>query len=402
VFTGFNLTFFILHLTGLLGMPRRVYTYAEGLGWEVPNLVSSIGSFILAIGFALVLLDMLMQWRFAPQTRRNSWNAGTLEWAMATPVTAYNFASLPEVNARDPLWQDDDLPAQLASGEGYLAGATRPGQRETLAVRALDGRPDHLIILPGPSYVPLVAALALVGAAGCFLLKFYAGSALFAAGLVAACLHWLWQSGLRNDPQPVAIGRGVTVLPHAAADQPPGWWGMVFTLIFDATLLTSLVFGYLFLLTVAPNWPPPAFVDPDLAVASLAAAGLAATWLGADGAVRANRLGQDRLRLWLLLIAGAGGVAAASGFALIALMLAPPASGHAYAACVLVLAMFGGLHAGLSAIGGGLVAARCRAGFVSRIRANDLLILRLWCRFTAGAGAIVLLAIYLVPWLAGG
>lgn len=402
VFTGFNLTFFIMHWTGLMGMPRRVYTYAEGLGWDVLNLVSSIGSFILAIGFALILLDMLVQWRFAPHTRRNSWDAGTLEWAMATPVTNYNFASLPQVTGRDPLWQDDDLPAKLASGEGYLAGAPRPGQRETLAVTALDGRSDHLIILPGPSYVPLMAALALVGAAGCFLLKVYAGSALFAVGLVAACLWWLWQTGLRDDPPPVDIGKGLTLLPHPAADQPPGWWGMVFTLIFDATLLASLLFGYLFLLTVAPNWPPPEFVEPDWVVAGLILAGLAATWLGADGAVRANRRGHDQQRLGMLLLTGAGGIVATAGFVMIPVLLAPPASSHAYAACVLALALFGILHTGLAAIGSGFVAARCRAGFVSRIRANDLLILRLWCRFTAGGGAIVLLAIYLMPLLAGG
>ena len=87
---------------------------------------------------------------------------------------------------------------------------------------------------------------------------------------------------------------------------------------------------------------------------------------------------------------------------MIPLLLAPPATGHAYAACVLALALFGILHTGLAAIGSGFVCVRCRAGFISRIRANDLLILRLWCRFTAGGGTIVMLAIYLMPWLAAG
>lgn len=400
VFGGFNLTFFVMHLTGLLGMPRRVYTYAAGLGWEVPNLVSSIGSFILAVGFALVLLDMLVQWRFAPHTRRNPWDAGTLEWAMPTPVTAYNFASLPHVSGREPVAEDASLPARIAAGEGYLAGATVPGRRETLAVHALDGSPDHLIILPGPSYVPLLAALSLVGSAGCFLIGFYPGSAVFAVALIVTCLRWLWQSGMRDDPQPINIGMGKMVLPQAAGHQPPGWWGMVFTLVFDATLLASLLFGYLFLLTVAPNWPPLAFVDPDLPVAGLVTAGLAAIMLGAESAVRGNRLGQDRLRFWSLLIACVGGVAAAAGFALIPIILAPPLTGHAYAACVLALALFGGIHAGLSAIGSGFAAVRCRAGFVSRVRENDLLILRLWCRFASGAGLVVLLAVYLMPILA--
>lgn len=108
----------------------------------------------------------------------------------------------------------------------------------------------------------------------------------------------------------------------------------------------------------------------------------------------------SQMRFWSLLIACLGGVAAAAGFGLIPIILAPPLTGHAYAACVLALALFGGIHAGLAAIGSGFAAARCRAGFVSRVRENDLLILRLWCRFASGAGPIVLLAVYLMPILA--
>lgn len=402
VFAGFNLTFFVMHWTGLFGMPRRVYTYAAGLGWEVPNLVSSIGSFILAIGFALILIDMLVQWRFAPHTRRNPWGAGTLEWAMATPVTAYNFASLPDVSARDPLAEDADLPARIAAGGGYLAVPTAPGRRETTAVDAITGAPDHLIILPAPSFVPLLAALALVGAALCFLFGFYPGSVLFALAMLAAVLRWMWQSGLREDPVPVDVGQGQMLLPHPATDQPPGWWGMVFTLIFDATLLASLLFGYLFLMAVRPGSFPPVLVDPDPGVAVLVLAGLAALAFGGESAVRANRAVQVRRRRWSLLLASAGGVLATIGFALIPAVLAPPATSHAYAACVLAMALFGGLHTGLAAIGSGFVAARCRAGFVSAIRAGDLTILRQWCRFSAGAGGIVLGAVYLVPVLAGG
>jgi cytochrome c oxidase subunit I+III len=401
VFTGFNLTFFVMHWTGLIGMPRRVYTYAAGLGWELPNLVSSIGSFILAIGFALILIDMAVQWRFAPHSRRNPWNAGTLEWAMATPVTAYNFASLPEVSGRDPLAADPELPASLAAGGGVLAEPTAPGRRETLAVTALDGRPDHVIILPAPSILPLLAALAVVGAALCFLFGFYSGAAAGALALVAVVLRWLWLTGLGDDPRPLDIGHGRQLLSQHAADQPPGWWGMVFTLVFDAMLLASLLFGFVYLLAVAPGRGPPALVDPEPGVAGLILAGLAGL-LGAELAVRANRAGRVRLRRCALILAAVGGAAAAMGFALIPLWLGPPPGSHAYAACVLALALFAALHAGLAAIGSLFVAAQCRAGFVSPARAGTLMILRLWCRFVVGTGVSVLLAIYLAPWLSPG
>lgn len=397
LFAGFNLTFFVMHWTGLFGMPRRVYTYAAGLGWEVPNLVSSIGSFILMIGFAIILIDMLVQWRFAPHVQRNPWKAGTLEWAMATPVTAYNFASLPQVTERDPLAADPDLPAHLAAGQGFLATPTAPDRRETLAVTALKGEPDYLLILPGPSFVPLLAALALVGAAACFLFGFYAGSVAGGLALLGVALRWLWMTGVRDDPRPLDVGLGQRLLPHHAADQGPGWWGMVFTLVFDAMLLASLLFGYVYLLAVAPVGPP-ALVVPDWGVAGLILAGLAAL-TGAEVAVHANRTAREALRFAALIVSAIGGAAAAAGFALIPLWLAPPADSHAYAACVLALSLFAALHAGLAATGALFVAAQCRAGFVSRTRAGALTILRLWCRFVGAAGVIVLIAVYLPPWL---
>ena len=395
VFLGFNLTFFVMHWTGLIGMPRRVYTYAAGLGWDLPNLVSSFGSFVLAFGFALVLLDMAVQWRFAPHTERNPWRAGSLEWAMATPVTNYNFASLPHVDGRDPVEADEALPARLAAGHGYLAGATAPGRRETLAVEAMGGAPDHLILLPGPTLVPLAAALALTGAALCFLFSLYWPAAGLAALFVAAVLVWMWQSGLKADPQPIDIGRGASLLPQAASVQPPGWWAMIFTLVFDATVLASLLFGYLFLLAVAPGWAEPQLIAPDWGIAALVVAGLGAMWAGAAGAVRANRHGKLRELGIAALAAAAGGVLAAGGFALIPLTLGPPPTGHAYAACLAALAFYGAFHAALGAIGAVFVAARCRTGFVSVLRANEPLILRLWCGYAALAGATVLGAMFL-------
>ncbi|KPP88614.1 cytochrome c oxidase subunit I [Erythrobacter sp. HL-111] len=397
VFAGFNLTFFVMHWTGLLGMPRRVYTYAEGLGWELPNLVSSIGSFILAFGFALIAIDMLVQWRFAPHVASNPWRAGSLEWAMASPVPAYNFASLPEVSARDPLLADEGLAARLAAGKGYLAGASAPGRRETIGVTVLGGRAEQLIVLPDPSFVPLIAALLLVGFALSFLAGFYRGAALLAAAFVGACLRWLWQTGLRGDPDPVDIGHGQSVPLHPAVRGGPGWWGLVFTLVFDATLIASLLFGYVFLLTIAPNWPPPAFVDPDPTVAAASLAGLGALWLGADRAERANRHGGTGDPAAWLVLCGGGGIASGASLLLVPLLLAPPAAEHAYGAAVLMLSATAILHSTLAAIGAVFVLARLRAGYVSATRAGDLVTLRLFCRFAAGAGAVILLAIYLLP-----
>jgi cytochrome c oxidase subunit I+III len=101
IFIGFNLTFFLMHLTGLLGMPRRIYTYEGHEGWTALNLLSSVGSFIMTIGFGLLVIDLLVQLRYGRQVRRDPWKATTLEWAMPIPPTPYAFASIHQVESRD-------------------------------------------------------------------------------------------------------------------------------------------------------------------------------------------------------------------------------------------------------------------------------------------------------------
>src|SRR5690606_17259439 len=120
---------------------------------------------------------------------RNPWGAATLEWAMATPPPSYNVGSLPEIESRDPLAADPALPAHLAAGRGYL-GKPRPGLRETLAVDVVRGRPDHVILLPGPTWLPLWAGVA----TGCFfvpfLLSWYLLSGAGALLTLAVLLYW--------------------------------------------------------------------------------------------------------------------------------------------------------------------------------------------------------------------
>src|SRR3546814_12838644 len=82
-----------MHLTGLLGMPRRVFTYPAGLGWDGLNLVSTLGAFVLALGIAVVAVDMFWPRGGRPYARRNPWNAGTLEWLTALPGKSWGVRS---------------------------------------------------------------------------------------------------------------------------------------------------------------------------------------------------------------------------------------------------------------------------------------------------------------------
>ena len=91
----------MMHLTGLLGMPRRIYTYSGDEGWNWLNLLSSVGGFVMTIGFALVVIDLVVQLRYGRRVRRNPWGSTTLEWAMPIPPAPYAFASIPDVGTRD-------------------------------------------------------------------------------------------------------------------------------------------------------------------------------------------------------------------------------------------------------------------------------------------------------------
>jgi cytochrome c oxidase subunit 1 len=102
IFVGFNLTFMPLHLVGLLGMPRRIYTYGEGGLWEWYNLLSTIGSGIMAVGILLILVAMIKS-RSAPRVGNDPWLANTLEWYASSPPPEHNFDSVPYVTSYRPL-----------------------------------------------------------------------------------------------------------------------------------------------------------------------------------------------------------------------------------------------------------------------------------------------------------
>ena len=105
---GFALTFFPMYALGILGMPRRVYTYAPDLGWNDLNLVSSIGGYILAFGFLLLFYNIIRSLRSGEVAGENPWRAWTLEWATTSPPPHGNFTRLPEIRSERPLWDAEN------------------------------------------------------------------------------------------------------------------------------------------------------------------------------------------------------------------------------------------------------------------------------------------------------
>lgn len=253
MFVGFNVTFFPMHFTGLAGMPRRVYTYAESQGWGLLNMVSTVGAYLIAAGVLVFIWDLARNFR--PAIGRNAgnvWNAGTLEWL---PSEIYGVRSIPRVTSREPLWDQPGLARDVAAGRYFLPSAPS-GTRSTLVTSAVDAQPDYVLPLPGPGWLPLLAAL---GTAGFFLLLTFKMHALAAAcGVlaVASLWRWLWDADTGPDYAPVDIGAGERVPMMCSGAASHYGWAMTLLVIVCASIFGSLCFAYLFLWTTAPGaWP---------------------------------------------------------------------------------------------------------------------------------------------------
>jgi cytochrome c oxidase subunit 1 len=151
LFVGFNLTFFPMHTLGLMGMPRRVYTYQPELGWGGLNLLASAGAAVMTAALLIYLANIVISLRHGAAAGSNPWGASTLEWSTTSPPPSYNYHPGPTVSGRDPLWHPQpDQPVVV----GF-----RTSVREVLITHVLDAEPDHVYEFPPPSIWPFVSAV---------------------------------------------------------------------------------------------------------------------------------------------------------------------------------------------------------------------------------------------------
>jgi cytochrome c oxidase subunit I+III len=394
IFIGFNMTFFLMHLTGLLGMPRRIYTYPGHEGWIWLNLLSSVGGFIMTIGFGLLVIDLLVQLRYGRRVRRDPWQAATLEWAMPIPATPYAFASIPKIETRADRLAPGALAVSLARGEGYL-GFTRNGWQETLGVHMTSGAPDQLIVLARPTYLPLFTAIATAVAVLGFLFKLYL--LVIVAALVTAALFVLsgQSAGLNREYGPLPIGHGLSLPPHTEVVNGPPSLALAFALVADATLFVSLLFGALFLWISAPNWPPSATPEPSLLLSLIALAALIAAAVAARGSLRAGATGSAPYG-WIAL-AGVALVAAIAAIVILIGGIIPHPQEHALGATAAALFGYVAFHAGTGLLFLVSNVMRAAAGFISPRRLVDLNLTRLWLDYTAVTGVIAIGLVWALP-----
>jgi cytochrome c oxidase subunit I+III len=196
MFVGFNLAFFPMHILGFLGMPRRIYTYHGGLGWDALNMLVTIGSFVFALGTLVTLVNFAWSHRRGALAPANPWRADTLEFLSTSPPPDWNFAQIPVVESRHPLWDQDPMPLATSGPDHGTRALGREGalRKETPLTSGLDAEPAGTMEVPDPTYLPLVLATGI----GIFFTGLIVEASLVVVlGVVVGAvglMHWAWRT----------------------------------------------------------------------------------------------------------------------------------------------------------------------------------------------------------------
>jgi cytochrome c oxidase subunit 1/cytochrome c oxidase subunit I+III len=348
IFTGFNITFLPLHLVGLWGMPRRIYTYPGDLGWDTVNLISSCAAFVIAAGFAVFVWDIVRPKHKQPQIDRNPWGGGTLEWTHDVPEETWGVRSIPHVTSRYPLWDQPKLLERLDNGRYYLPD-TPFGHRETIVTSVIDAEPLQVQKVTGPSVLSIFAAIFTGGAFIFPTFSLYWPAGISGAIAIGFIITWLWRDTARPPEQEYRdVGLGLKLPYYASGPKAVGWWAMWITMLGDATAFASVIFGFFYYWTANPAFPPEGMAEPVGWLVALAAGTLATSWALTLGARQLNKAGHVNPARAALV---AGPLLAATGAAaLIFSVLHMEPSTHVYPAVMWAIMVWIVAHAGVGII----------------------------------------------------
>jgi cytochrome c oxidase subunit I+III len=288
-FAGTAITFMPMHIAGLLGMPRRQWTYPANVGWGTTNLVETLGSYLLAAGLLLVIANLAVSLRRGAPAGRDPFDGATLEWATTSPPPPFNFTVIPTISSPYPMWDERDREEDLRRvdrGELVLADG-----HQTPASTVVDAEWDEVLDMPSDSPWPitLAGALALVFV---FLLTGHWVTAAAFAGAAAMVLGaWHWREAASD------------LVGATRRSRPNGWWGMAIVLCSEAALFGSLIGTYFYLRFTSPEWPQGGIAAPSVALPVALTLLLVASTAPMAGAVAAARRGRTAAAWWLIAVA---------------------------------------------------------------------------------------------------
>ncbi|MET4682703.1 cbb3-type cytochrome c oxidase subunit I [Brevundimonas faecalis] len=394
MFAGHNIAFLPMHLTGLMGMPRRVYTYLPSRGWDLPNLISTVGAFLFGLAVLLWVVDMIRNFRpFGPREAGNIHGGPGLEWL---PSGYYSVRSVPVVKSLYPLWEQKGLAKSVEEGHWILPGAPG-GERQTLVTSPLNAEPQYVLRLPRPSPWHVFGA---VFTAGFFLiLTIQAYAAAVVSGILAVycIMRWCWFLDAPQERKTTDIGAGIRMPNYVSGPSSHGWWAMVIVLIVGGMVCLLAGFSYVFLWSRRPDlWQAsPGTMSMLANLSLLTVAGLCAT--AAPRALRRVRRGAETLSPVLLILGAAGALAALSleVRAWSNIGLKPDATSQG--ASVFALLGWAGTFAGIGTLMGGYILLRRMFGRLAAERPSTVDLIGLFLAYTAAQGAAVIILIRLFP-----
>ncbi|MBM9606071.1 cbb3-type cytochrome c oxidase subunit I [Desulfopila inferna] len=257
MFLGFNLTFLPMYVIGLLGMRRRVYTYPEELGVGTLNFLSTTGSYVLGLGFTVALLGLIWSsWR-GRSAVADPWGGGTLEWSLSSPPPVYGFRRPPVVRDRYPLWNPagPEHPRKELSSVADALDCRPTGWRATLLTDVTNARPQALQYLPGPTYLPFIVSVTILGAAVAFLAKNFLVAGIFALFSIGLVGRWMCSEPKLPPGEARELAARLDLPLLSSGPRATGWWGTIGMIAIFATILGMLIFSYFYLWLYSEQWP---------------------------------------------------------------------------------------------------------------------------------------------------
>ena len=266
LFVGVNVAFFPMHIVGLLGMQRRIYTYEAGLGWGIWNLVSTIGVLIIGPGLAAFIWNIWRSWRGPANAGPDPWGGDTLEWAVDSPPTPHAWSLPPIVRSRNPVWDQEDLTTGDTRLEKFVRalGEWPLDWRAAVTVGTSDARPQEVYRISNPSLWPLIAAIGVVIIFGAEIIKWRWLAGVGALVTLGAAIGWNWPTEApMSEEDELAFEREHGVPVHAGGSVVVSRWGIGLAMMFLGIVLGSMLLGYFYLRLDDAVWPPAGIAAPD-------------------------------------------------------------------------------------------------------------------------------------------
>nr|WP_315050339.1 cbb3-type cytochrome c oxidase subunit I [uncultured Brevundimonas sp.] len=393
MFAGMHITFLPMHLTGLMGMPRRVYTYLPGRGWDLLNFISTVGSFLTALAVILWVIDMCRNFRPFGKDAGNVYNGPGLEWL---PAGLYSLRSIPVVKSLYPVWDQPELSKQVEDGRWFLPGAPL-NQRQTIVTSPINAEPQYVLRMPRPSSWYLWGA---VFTAGFFLIltvQAYIVSLISGVLAIYCIMKWAWKLDAPNELEAVDVGGGVILPTYVSGPTSHGWWAMAITLIVSGMITVMAGFSYVFLWSRRPDlWIAPPDVLTLIGVLALLATCAGAAWFATRATRREGRAWQG-LAAGLIVMAAAAltGALLLDGFSWWDIGLRPTDTSQG--ATVGFLIAWQAQSSGICLLMALFVALRWAARRMSHRFPSTVDLIAMFLMFSATQGALGVLLVRLFP-----